>query len=827
MRNALKVLTTSAKNTYLKILHVNLTDDTYEVVKDDAPLADGLALKAVSLSGYFAAFAELGLVHEDDTVDFREKTDLEYLRSFFRKNHHHYAFWFTYRRKNETGISSTTMEMIPDEEYSDDHQSLYLFVKDVSAAEALSVNILDDYKALCDNYLIIASMDMEIGEVVMYRMREETKKLVPAVNQSVVLYEDVIQQILSNVIVPEDRDTFRRCTDIDFIRRQLAVHPAYSCDYRVFIKGRIMWNRIKMARIAKPGKKSHVVIGIADISNEKQMATDFYRQGKAILLVDSNAESLQTMEEILSSKHRIITAQSGSEAMDALEQHHSEIALVITGVQMPAVNGNELLRCIKSSELYSAIPVVCATKMGDLEAQKTLLEMGASDCIAMPLNPALVQNRVDYLIRCRETVNILNSIERDALTGLYTKEFFLRYAEQAIRNNPDRKFAVVVTDIRGLRIYNERYGLEAGDQLIRRTAEKASWIPGVAVAGRIEGGCFAALLDSHSYPDWTYSGIAAKLSDFVEHSRTDHVAMKNGIYIPDAPMPVSLMCDRARLAMSSIKGVFGKRIAFYDAAFQAEIDRRHFLTECSARGLREKQFLIHYQPKFNLASGKIEGAEALVRWIHPDMGFISPGDFIPLFEENGFVKQLDTYVFEQVCEDLIRWQKAGLPVVPISVNLSRRDFEISNLDEHIIEHTRKLGLDSSLIHLEITESAFSHNEKVIIQTVERLHEAGFQIELDDFGSGYSSLAALSTIHLDAVKLDISIIRNDNPGADKNILDVALQMAKLLRLRTIQEGVETVHQVQRLKEMGCDAVQGYYYSKPLPTEMFEQFLVAAQ
>lgn len=217
------------------------------------------------------------------------------------------------------------------------------------------------------------------------------------------------------------------------------------------------------------------------------------------------------------------------------------------------------------------------------------------------------------------------------------------------------------------------------------------------------------------------------------------------------------------------------------------------------------------------------GAEALVRWNNSELGFLSPAKFISIFEQTGFITTLDFYVWEKVCRTQKRWKDEGRQLVPISINISRRDFDDSNLAEKLIAIADKYNLDHSLLHIEITESAYSDNLDAIKETIGKLHDAGFEIELDDFGSGYSSMQALSILPLDVMKLDMSLIRNDDPDSEKNVLKFSMQLAKLMGLKTVAEGVENEEQVKRIVDLGGDYIQGYYYSKPLPEKEFEKYL----
>ena len=283
------------------------------------------------------------------------------------------------------------------------------------------------------------------------------------------------------------------------------------------------------------------------------------------------------------------------------------------------------------------------------------------------------------------------------------------------------------------------------------------------------------------------------------------------------------MCDRARLAVESIKGNYDVACALYDEKLDKFVKTKQQILENMEDALKNKEFKVYLQPKHDLRKNKTGGAEALVRWIHPVIGFMNPGDFIPVFEQNGFVKSVDEFVFREVCLMLRRWIDEGKPVVPISVNLSRRDFDSVDLAEQLLAVIEEIDIPHELIHFEVTESAFSDSPDRIANTIRKLHDEGFVIELDDFGTGYSSLTSLSEIEFDILKLDMSIIRNDNPDSPRNVLDMCNQIVKQMNLKSVAEGVETEAQLNRLKKIGCDYIQGYYFSKPLPVEDFENYL----
>lgn len=282
------------------------------------------------------------------------------------------------------------------------------------------------------------------------------------------------------------------------------------------------------------------------------------------------------------------------------------------------------------------------------------------------------------------------------------------------------------------------------------------------------------------------------------------------------------MCDCALLAAKSVKGQYNQHFAVYDDALRGKLLREKAITDAMETALAEEQFAVYFQPKYSLNDNCMAGAEALVRWLHPDWGFLSPGEFIPLFEKNESISRLDQYVWERVCAQLRDWQDKGYPLVPVSVNVSRADLYQSRLVDSLRELIQKYGVDPMYLHLEITEGAYAENPSQIIRTVEELRRLGFVVEIDDFGSGYASLNMLSQMPLDILKLDMKFIQNEiAKPANQSILNDVVSMAHRLHLSVVAEGVETWDQVHRLRTVGCDYVQGYYFAKPMPVAEFEE------
>lgn len=544
------------------------------------------------------------------------------------------------------------------------------------------------------------------------------------------------------------------------------------------------------------------------------------RRKRTVLIVEDNEMNREILCELLADDYNLLQAGDGLAGLEALDQHCDEIALVLLDAYMPVCDGFEFLERKRKEPRFDTIPVIMMTASNTVDDEIRCLELGASDFITKPYNVEVTKNRMKGLIRLRESSAMLGMLETDSLTGLYSKEFFYHSVEETLAADPDAHYDVVCSDISNFRALNDRYGTAQCDSFLRAVADDLTErIPGLLFGGRIGADVFAFVL-RHREESW--AGILTPEGE--EETRYSRFVVKYGIYADvDHALSAAAICDRATLSLTKIKKTFGVRVAWYDDEMRDLQMREHRIEETMESALAERQFVVYYQPKHDLHTDKTGGAEALVRWIHPDMGFINPGQFIPLFERNGFITNLDFYIWEEVCRELRRCIDSGLPTVPVSVNVSRRDFEIDDLAGSIAALADKYALPHKLLHIELTESISSYNPERIVRTLASLHDNGFYIELDDFGAGYSSLTSLSTLTLDVMKIDMSLIRHAAATNDYSILRFATLLADGMRLKTVVEGVETAEQVAALKVLGCDYIQGYYFSKPLPVEEFEAYL----
>ena len=416
----------------------------------------------------------------------------------------------------------------------------------------------------------------------------------------------------------------------------------------------------------------------------------------------------------------------------------------------------------------------------------------------------------------------------DAMTGVYTKEYFFKYAQSIIKDNPDVDFCIVELDVNKLTMINEMYGLNEGDRLLKRMS---SIIKGVleeerfTAIARIHADLFAFLCPYSEKVEKNYiEDIEKAVADFGV-SLNFELLISFGVYhIDDRDLEVSKMCERANLALKSVKGNYINHVGHFDKEMREKAVLEIDITSKMNKALKNGDFKVYFQPKHSLDDESVIGAEALVRWIAHGKTIYNPDQFIPIFEENGFIMKLDTYVWEETCRFISILKAQGKIVPPISVNISRVDLYNPDLVETLVGFTKKYAIDPKMLRLEFTESAYAQSEQLMLKTMEKFHAYGMNVEMDDFGSGYSSLNMLKDVPIDGLKIDLRFLSaTHNETKSNRILAAVLHMAKWLGIPSIVEGVETKEQINHLKNLGCTTVQGFYYSRPMPQNEFVDYL----
>ncbi|MEA5085206.1 MAG: EAL domain-containing protein [Lachnospiraceae bacterium] len=547
---------------------------------------------------------------------------------------------------------------------------------------------------------------------------------------------------------------------------------------------------------------------------------------KTILVVEENATNRKILCKILDYEYGVLGAESGDQAFEILNNKKKEISLVLFDFVASAIDGYAFLKRYRSIGDLATIPVVVVVQGNSENDVVKALSSGAVDFFTKPYKPQIIKYRVAKIINMCEMTKSVNNVENDMLTGLYTKEAFNSRARDLMQKNADKQYDVVCMDIENFKLVNDMYGELEGDKLLCFVSDCFKRIihSNGGYAGRLGSDVFVGILP------WIGQNYQVEMVNVINETLASYplnmkIVVKFGIYQHGGlTLTIRAMCDRAKLAVESIKGKYDVLFTFYNEEIGSRLQEEQQIASEMKQALEEKQFQIYFQPKYNLHNDKIAGAEALVRWVHPQKGLMPPASFIPLFERNGFITDLDRYVWDNTCKKIREWRDKGYKTVPISVNVSRTDIYNPVLPDILIQTVSKHGLTPEELHLEITETSYTENPKQIIHAVEHLKSLGFVIEMDDFGSGYSSLNMLNELPIDILKLDMKFIQNDSDESNnKNILSFIISLAKWLDLLVVAEGVETFEQVQRLRNMDCTYVQGYYYAKPMPSDDFEHLL----
>lgn len=547
---------------------------------------------------------------------------------------------------------------------------------------------------------------------------------------------------------------------------------------------------------------------------------------RQVLVVDDEMINREILGNILADSYEVAYAADGLEALEKIREYGTLLALVLLDLMMPGMSGQELLHIMREDPQMQKIPVIVLT--ADQEAEVDSLTLGVVDFISKPYPRAeVIRARVLRTIELFEDRQIISSTERDPLTGLYNKEYFYRYAEQMDRHNPGVEMDAIVMDVYHFHIINDRFGVAYGDDLLRRVGEKTRQaLQGEGIVCRKEAGTFLIYCPHREDYKPIMEAAAVGLTEGDEENR---IRLRMGVYANvDKALDIERRFDRAKMAADTVRGSATNAIELYDDTLREKELYAEQLVEDFPRAIHEKQFKVFYQPKFNIrhAEPVLCSAEALVRWQHPRLGMISPATFIPLFEENGLIQELDRYVWRTTAEQIREWKEQYGFAVPISVNVSRVDLFDPNLKTELLGILKDNHLTAAELLLEITESAYTEDAEGVVERINNLRSEGFRIEMDDFGSGYSSLNMISTLPIDALKLDMKFIRNAfREHKDTRMLEVIIDIAGYLAVPVVAEGVETEEQLLALKDIGCDIVQGYYFSKPVPADDFAAFLVA--
>ena len=548
-----------------------------------------------------------------------------------------------------------------------------------------------------------------------------------------------------------------------------------------------------------------------------------------VLIVEDEEINRMLLGVVLEGSFELLYAADGEEALEIMRENSERLALVLLDLLMPRMDGREVLSAMRDDPTLVTIPVIVLT--ADQNAEVECLEIGAMDFLPKPYPPKeVILARVHKCIELAENRDTLRFAERDTLTGLYNLDFFRRYVGMYDTHYPDEPMDAVVVDVNHFHMINERYGRVYGDDVLRRIGERVKGIVLEADGIGCRRGSDVFLIYCPHREDYESLLETASQGLGGDEAGEHRVRLRMGVYAnADKTLDFDRRFDRAKMAADSVKSGFMKPVAQYDDALHESALYKEQLLEDFRPSIEQHRFKVYFQPKFDIRPDEpiLTSAEALVRWDHPTMGLVSPGIFIPLLEDNGLILELDRYVWEETARQIRQWKDTHGFAVPVSVNVSRIDMLMPDLKGIFREILDTYNLTTDDIVLEITESAYTGDSDQVISTARELRGMGmgFRIEMDDFGTGYSSLGMLSHLPIDALKLDMTFVRNAfGETRDVRMIELIIDIADYLQVPVVAEGVETEEQLLTLKAMGCDIVQGYYFSRPVPSEEFDRFLV---
>ncbi|VAW70087.1 diguanylate cyclase/phosphodiesterase (GGDEF & EAL domains) with PAS/PAC sensor(s) [hydrothermal vent metagenome] len=550
-----------------------------------------------------------------------------------------------------------------------------------------------------------------------------------------------------------------------------------------------------------------------------------------IIIADDDPSILLLLRHILSENNFDVTeARSGMEAIELCREQQFDLA--IFDLVMPNVDGISACKEV-TFQTQNPPPVLIVTSLDDDTSISHAFDAGAIDYITKPINWSVFKQRVKRIVEAEKNRQKIQRLEfHDTLTGLPNRTLLLDRLESATLRAQRNKnmVALMMIDIDNLKLINETLGHANGDKLIQSVASRLSkTIRNTDTLSRSGGDEFDLIIENiHRLED--IGLMAEKFSRTIEHNLTlmdeeIHVKASIGISVyPQDGNDIGSLLSHADAALYRAKDRGGNVYEFYSPELGKNANRRLKLENALRQAIVNDELVVYYQPKINLNNNQASGIEALVRWNHPEQGIIPPDEFIPVAEETGLIIELGYQVIEKACAQFKKWQSDSIPVNNISINVSARQFREQDLVSILQAALDRHQLDATHIELELTESTLLKNEDQAEVKLNQLHDMGIKISIDDFGTGYASLAYLKRLPIDILKIDRSFTDGivHDPD-DIAIVNAIYGLATGLGLKLVAEGIETAEQLQRIKALGVDYGQGYYWSPPLPAEQYTEML----
>ena len=806
----LKDAVTMLSTIFYRILKIDLEADSYEIIEqgNNDPLRE--LYQKESISACLKDVAEKGYIHEEDYKEYTEFCSIEHLKKIFLDGSQYASL--QYRRVLEGQYRWVSMEIVRSTEYREDNQQVVMYIRDIN----------DDYLkllqiAMCHTLDSVGIVSANISQGICLSFAGRRDELECQSEESIDTY---IQRVSEMIPMPESREHFCQVfSQQNMLKRFTEGTAALSMEVAFFYSEEqqpcVLRINVDMACNSFSGEIEGVLhftdITVAYlIENVPQKI--YQKDYENIIIIDAKREKM-IKTDVLSSV--ISDYLKKEEAYEGYRSYSSHRAVVES-------ERERFKKCVELSAIKEGL-------RKDKQYFFTIHETDKTGEVRLKRYSYIyIDERVDIIVGAREDITEFS--EKDVLTGGYNRRGFLRITERLLNKVPDRtKYAVLFFNVKNFKAVNELFGVESGDvalQNIFKTLTHSKLSP--VITARIESDHFVCLIEKKNLDFEELTSVCD--NKFIKDGKCMNLIIRCGIfYVEEKPMKISGMIDRAKLAKRYITDEYVQPYMIYDHSMQvAYVDKAKLAGELQ-EGISKEQFKVYYQPVIDTKTGKIASAEALIRWIHPDKGFISPALFIPALEENGHISELDFYVLKKVWQFINDRCENNKFVVPISVNLSWMDFYDEIMMEKILKEMdrfRENGREH-MARFEITETSYAAIKENRSGILESLRIKNAKILLDDFGSGFSSFGMLQDYDFDILKIDMSFIRKigENPKT-KSIVHSIIGMAHEIGIKTVAEGVETEEQVSFLRQSGCDYIQGYYYSKPLPEEEFVEFLEKA-
>lgn len=546
-------------------------------------------------------------------------------------------------------------------------------------------------------------------------------------------------------------------------------------------------------------------------------------ENKTVLIVGKNEEAIKILFGELSREYNVLVVANELEAFDLLKKDN-KICLLFLFIRNIDDIDKAGLEKLKLDESTKKIPIVTIYSELNETDFDTLFQMGVTDVINVNDQETVISSRISKVLELNELNNIIDIVKLDELTGLYNETYFQIKAEEIIRDNPDKDYDIFWVDINNYGYMKKLFSIDECEKMLVLISDigKQFLKKHAGIAARVKTQCFVALIEKVDENELNQILEDFK-NDIIMEEENYGITMNLTINHAVKGVGVKELCKQANYASENLKKA-GKTFGYYDEGIKERLFNIREITESMHRAIREKEFIIYYQPIMGLDGANVLAAEALVRWQNPDKGLLLPKDFLPIFENNGFVTTLDLYVMDTVCRQIRTWINDGIPVVPVSINISTIDIYLPGLKDTLLDIIKLHALTPAHVRLELAESSYVKDSTRLIEVMNELTSAGFSITLDGFGSGNYSINVLNDLPIEYLKVDMAYMQKNSSFRDiQNILSYTLSLAKWVGLTVIAECVENEEQVHFLKALGCEMVQGFYYYSPMPVNEFEEKL----